>query len=106
MTLRRIVALALALGLSSCGGHSRTPAPATPVGPADGSAADAWWNGAVFYEVFVRSFKDSDGDGKGDLRGLVEKLDYLNDGDPATDADLGVDALWLMPVFESPSTHG
>jgi glycosidase len=58
------------------------------------------------YEVFVRSFRDSDGDGKGDLSGLIEKLDYLNDGDPATTADLGVDALWLMPVFASPSYHG
>lgn len=106
MSLRRIVALALALVLSSCGGHSRAPAAANPVGPAGGSAADAWWNGAVFYEVFVRSFKDSDGDGKGDLRGLLEKLDYLNDGDPATGSDLGVDAIWLMPVFESPSYHG
>jgi glycosidase len=106
MTLRRIVALALALALSSCSGHSRPPPAVIPAGPADGSPAEAWWNGAVFYEVFVRSFKDSDGDGKGDLRGLMEKLDYLNDGDPATDADLGVDALWLMPVFESPSYHG
>ena len=49
---------------------------------------------------------DSDGDGKGDLSGLIAKLDYLNDGDPATTTDLGVDALWLMPVFASPSYHG
>jgi alpha-amylase len=64
-----------------------------------------WARGAVFYEVFVRSFADSDGDGVGDLRGLTERLDYLNDGRPGGD-DLGVDALWLMPVFESPSYHG
>lgn len=68
--------------------------------------ADEWWNDAIFYEVFVRSFYDSDGDGIGDLTGLIEKLDYLNDGDPATDDDLGVTALWLMPVFDSPSYHG
>ena len=67
---------------------------------------NGWTRGAVFYEVFVRSFRDADGDGKGDLSGLIEKLDYLNDGDPATTADLGVDALWLMPVFASPSYHG
>ncbi len=65
-----------------------------------------WLDGAVFYEVFVRSFQDSDGDGIGDLRGLIDRLDYLNDGDPATDDDLGVTGLWLMPIFESPSYHG
>ncbi len=65
-----------------------------------------WWRDRVFYEVFVRSFADSDGDGIGDLRGLTDRLDYLNDGDPATTDDLGVTALWLMPVAESPSYHG
>jgi glycosidase len=71
------------------------------------AAADRpWWADRVFYEVFVRSFADSDGDGIGDLRGLTERLDYLNDGDPGTTADLGVTALWLMPVAASPSYHG
>jgi alpha-amylase len=65
-----------------------------------------WSRGAVFYEVFVRSFADSNGDGIGDLRGLISRLDYLNDGNPDTTSDLGVDALWLMPVFVSPSYHG
>ena len=65
-----------------------------------------WWNQAVFYEIFVRSFQDSDGDGNGDLAGILEKLDYLNDGDPETGTDLGVTALWLMPVFPSDSYHG
>ncbi len=60
----------------------------------------------MFYEVFVRSFADSDGDGIGDLRGLTSRLDDLNDGDPATTDDLGVTGLWLMPVAESPSYHG
>ena len=69
-------------------------------------ALRTWANGAVVYEVFVRSFQDSDGDGKGDLKGLIARLDYLNDGDPKTTKDLGVDALWLMPVFDSPSYHG
>ena len=75
-----------------------------PRGPAQWQ--NGWTRGAVFYEAFVRSFRDSGGDGKGDLAGLIEKLDYLNDGDPATTTDLGVDALWLMPVFASPSYHG
>lgn len=65
-----------------------------------------WWNDAVFYQVFVRSFQDSDGDGIGDFAGLTQRLDYLNDGDPATDDDLGVTALWLMPINASPSYHG
>lgn len=65
-----------------------------------------WWNDRVFYEVFVRSFYDSDGDGIGDIRGLIEKLDYLNDGDPSTTDDLGITGLWLMPMAQSPSYHG
>jgi glycosidase len=65
-----------------------------------------WAEGAVMYEVFVRSFADSDGDGIGDLNGLTAKLDYLNDGDSTTTRDLGVDGIWLMPIFPSPSYHG
>ncbi len=65
-----------------------------------------WAGGAVFYEIFVRSFSDSDRDGIGDINGLIEKLDYLNDGNPATTTDLGIEGIWLMPVFESPSYHG
>jgi len=65
-----------------------------------------WARGAVFYEIFVRSFYDSSGDGVGDFNGLISKLDYLNDGNPATTSDLGIDAVWLMPVFQSPSYHG
>ncbi len=70
------------------------------------AASTVWWNDAVFYEIFVRSFYDSNGDGVGDLKGLTAKLDYLNDGDPVTTQDLGVTALWLMPIAESPSYHG
>ena len=60
----------------------------------------------MFAEVFVRSYADSNGDGVGDLRGLTARLDYLNDGNPATTTDLGVTGLWLMPTFPSPSYHG
>ncbi|GIP28347.1 alpha-amylase [Paenibacillus sp. J23TS9] len=60
----------------------------------------------VYYEVFVRSFYDSNGDGIGDLKGLTEKLDYLNDGNPDTHDDLGIGGIWLMPVNPSPSYHG
>ena len=57
------------------------------------------------YEIFVGSFADSNGDGIGDLNGIRERLDYLNDGDPASRTDLGVNALWLTPVFPSPTYH-
>ncbi len=57
-----------------------------------------WTRGAVCYEVFVRSFFDSNGDGIGDLNGLLEKLDYIN--------GLGASCIWLMPVAASPSYHG
>ena len=67
---------------------------------------DIWWNDEVFYEIFVRSFQDSDGDGIGDIQGIINKLDYLNDGDPNTTSDLGITGLWLMPIFPSPSYHG
>lgn len=65
-----------------------------------------WWNDAVFYEIFVRSFYDSDGDGIGDFKGITQKMDYLNDGDPSTTSDLGITGIWLMPINPSPSYHG
>ncbi|MGB8984891.1 MAG: alpha-amylase family glycosyl hydrolase [Anaerolineales bacterium] len=84
--------------------------PATPVGPItglpQGTDGYPWWNDTVFYEIFVRSFYDSDGDGIGDFNGITARLDYLNDGDPATTTDLGVTGLWLMPIHPSPSYHG
>src|SRR3974390_712023 len=54
----------------------------------------AWWQHAVFYEVYPRSFADSNGDGIGDLNGITSKLDYLH--------DLGLDAIWITPCFPSP----
>jgi alpha-glucosidase len=54
-----------------------------------------WWRGATLYEVYVRSFRDSDGDGQGDLPGVIAGLDYL--------AALGIDAIWLTPVSPSPN---
>ena len=57
------------------------------------NAAD-WYKDAIIYEAYVRGFHDSSSDGNGDLRGLIDKLDYLR--------NLGVDCLWLMPIYESP----
>ena len=59
----------------------------------------------VFYEIFVGSFSDSNGDGIGDLRGIIDRMDYLNDGDPKSGLSLGVEGIWLTPVFLSPSYH-
>ncbi|MGP3979510.1 glycoside hydrolase family 13 protein [Streptomyces sp. KR80] len=60
--------------------------------------AAGWWRSAVIYQVYVRSFADSDGDGIGDLRGIRERLPHL--------ADLGVDAVWLTPFYASPQADG
>ena len=57
------------------------------------------------YEIFVYSFYDSDGDGIGDLNGITEKLDYLNDGNDKTDTDLGVNGIWLTPICPSTTYH-
>jgi 1,4-alpha-glucan branching enzyme len=53
-----------------------------------------WWKNAVVYEIYPRSFQDSNGDGIGDLNGITSRLDYLR--------DLGVDAIWLTPSYPSP----
>lgn len=53
-----------------------------------------WWKNSVVYQIYPRSFKDSNGDGFGDLQGIIEKLDYLK--------ELGIDVIWLSPVFDSP----
>ena len=57
-----------------------------------------WFKNAVFYEVSVRSFQDSNGDGIGDIPGLTSRLDYLQ--------WLGVDCIWILPIFESPLRDG
>jgi len=63
-----------------------------------GAQAAPRWEDAVVYEVFVRSFNDSDGDGIGDFRGVEAKLEYIQ--------ELGADAVWLMPSFASTSGAG
>ena len=58
------------------------------------TAPDAWWKHAVIYEVYPRSFQDSDGDGKGDIKGIESRLGYLK--------SLGIDAIWITPMYPSP----
>lgn len=87
--------------------NSLSDSPASPShSSVTSSAAVDEQPSTVYYEIFVRSFYDSDGDGIGDLKGITEKLDYLNDGNPATKDDLGIGGIWLMPINPSPSYHG
>jgi oligo-1,6-glucosidase len=60
----------------------------------NGASENPWWANAVVYQIYPRSFQDTNGDGIGDLRGIISRLDYL--------ADLGVDVIWLSPVYKSP----
>jgi glycosidase len=69
-------------------------------------AQNNWWNNTVAYEIFVRSFYDTNGDGRGDFNGITQKLDYLNDNNANTKTDLGINLIWLMPINPSPSYHG
>ena len=82
---RRFCLTSLALTVGSSLAFAQSPAP-------------RWTHGATCYEVFVRSFYDSNGDGVGDLNGLTARLDYIR--------GLGVKCIWLMPIAESPSYHG
>ena len=74
------------------------PEPTSTPSPYAGTDGFRWWNDTVFYEIFVRSFRDSDGNGIGDFNGITEKMDYLQ--------GLGLKGLWLMPINPSPSYHG
>ncbi|MBI5964291.1 MAG: DUF3459 domain-containing protein [Chloroflexi bacterium] len=99
--LKRILSTLLLLSfLSSCVPSTPTdaPAPTQTAIPAVEAEPANWWNEAVFYEIFVRSYYDTDGNGIGDFNGIAQKLDYIQ--------SLGVNALWLMPIHPSPSYHG
>lgn len=118
--IRRLLTLtlvaAVGMGLVACNGEKPAPPdnePAQQEQPAaDPPSSDHVVVGVdeqpsdVYYEIFVRAFADSDKDGIGDLQGLIQKLDYLNDGDTSGGDDLGVGGIWLMPVNASPSYHG
>ena len=102
-----IVALLLVLGACTPATPAPTPTPtppptAVPVAPVtgmpQGTDGYSWWNDTIFYEIFVRSFNDSNGDGIGDFNGITQKLDYLQ--------SLGITGIWLMPINPSPSYHG
>lgn len=102
---RCVTATVLALLLALQGTVMALAQAAPPASPVSGQD-EGWWQGAACYEIFVRSFMDSDGDGIGDFQGLISRLDYLNDGVPGEGGDLGVTCIWLMPIMPSPSYHG
>lgn len=77
-------------------------ATATRAEPAAAREIPTWKAGAIYY-LFPRSFADSDGDGFGDLRGVIDRLDHLSDG---TESSLGVSAIWLSPIYPSPWRDG
>ena len=99
--------LALLL-LTGCGAAQPEPTevptipPTEPPAPVVDPIND---NYRTFYQIFVGSFSDGNNDGIGDLRGVINRLDYLNDGDINTTNDLGVQGIWLSPIFSSPSYH-
>ena len=79
-----------------CIGHSCTSSETKKIASADtDSISKKWWKEAVVYQIYPRSFKDTDGDGIGDIKGITSKLDYIK--------SLGVDAVWLNPIYSSPN---
>jgi glycosidase len=107
---RRFLALSVAAVLSACGGGGGGSTPGTPAPPPvttplptvdvssvaasdPGSTLPASWKHGAFIEIFVRSYQDSNGNGSGDIQGLISRLDYLK--------DLGVTGIWLMPITQS-----
>ena len=99
----RVGAVSFSLAVALAGCSTRATSRITRDGTVN---PDAWWREGVCYEVFVRSFYDSNGDGIGDLRGLTSRLDYINDGNPTSTASLGANCIWLMPIDKSMSYHG
>ena len=64
--------------------------------------AQAWWQSGVIYQIYPLTFADGNGNGTGDLSGIIQRLDYLNDGNPNSETSLGIDAIWLSPINASP----
>lgn len=94
---KTIAAFLTAVSICAAGGQTTSPQKPTKHAPLVQREKDypAWWKEAVFYQVYPRSFKDSNGDGIGDINGIIEKLDYLK--------SLGVNAIWINPHYDSPN---
>jgi oligo-1,6-glucosidase len=84
--MRKIVSFICVAFLFSCNTKNKTNT---------NNSNEKWWKEAIVYQLYPRSFKDSNGDGVGDIKGIISKLDYLK--------DLGIDAVWLNPIYTSPN---
>src|SRR5258708_28677070 len=82
------------LAASPCLAAQQPPPQSPQAERAQAKAQDPWWRHAVIYEIYPRSFQDSNGDGVGDINGITSRLDYLR--------DLGIDAIWISPMYPSP----
>jgi oligo-1,6-glucosidase len=92
MIVRNIASIMLAvISISSCNQAKKQSESSV----AQDSANRKWWKEAIVYQIYPRSFKDTDGDGVGDLKGITSKLDYVN--------NLGIDIVWLNPIYGSPN---
>src|SRR5262249_11363779 len=89
-----VCSLSLSLFAATHKSSDQAAPPAKAQAAKSGSAVQEWWRHAVLYEIYPRSFQDSDGDGIGDIKGITSRLDYLH--------DLGIDAIWLTPMYPSP----
>lgn len=99
MVMKRIIKIILALAIAtSCLAFVSCNEPPPTVDPIDD-------NYRTFYQIFVGSFSDSNGDGCGDIRGIINRMDYLNDGNINSGESLGIQGIWLSPIFASPSYH-
>ena len=103
-----ILLIAMLLSLCACG-NSAAEAPAEDIENTEEAvmavADPIDDNYRTFYQIFVGSFSDSNNDGIGDLRGIINRFDYLNDGNLLSETSLGVQGIWLSPIFSSPSYH-
>ena len=113
--------IAMAVSLCGCGGQDETTQPKAKdlsgkyyldearneaiVDDAGNVTVANQGNSRAYYQIFVGSFSDSNGDGVGDLRGIINRFDYLNDGDPNSGLSLGIEGIWLSPIFTSSSYH-
>src|ERR1700730_5165621 len=95
--MRKLIILLLTLFVLSSCRNNNPDTGNTPKSDTSGNAIPdrKWWKEAVVYQLYPRSFKDSDGDGIGDLKGIISKLDYIK--------SLGVNVVWLSPHYDSPN---